>query len=439
MTCLNQRQQFIFFWLLINEDTFHQFDVCYSITISKTFYQLLISFLAQHKTSISTFYITNNSDALCHEFEAAIINSPSIKNLVLDCEGSNKIPEHLIRQISKACQLNGLLLFCNSHKIVTPGSLNQLLNEQSETMEVLAARTQPFEDMEIFFRATWSSINQESISFQRVEKFIIDMAMLQYFMNYGTSFPTVMNAGLQITDTQQFYGLAEKVRRVFPNMKHFKFFSEPVDIQSNEIEELGKIADLVDELYLEGVKLNISISIIQDFVNAKDININFKYDHNYLWSRSFDRIPLRKPDLVLPNLVNLQIVAPEGWITFSEYLTFFEHCPNLNVFNMLLRIISGYDKSSFIQILSEKRIGLAIEEFGLFLPDMVLLYDIELLETMIKHWPRLEIINGIHRVTAEKPFETTVLHDIANSLQMEAHNHTCTLDEIRQGCFKTYY
>ena len=358
-----------------------------------------------------------------HNYKDAIRNSPSIKTLVLRSNSPYKIPQHLLKQISKKCQLNSLDLFVNVEAVVTPESLNQLLRKQNNTLETIKMRTGPSKDIEKFLNITWSipsATNQEAISFKRLKFLSIDMTIMQNFINHGYSFLTVTDLDLWInypSKEQPYAGLAENLKRVFPKLKHLKLNEDwRNSIQATEIEELEKIADIIDEIFLHHVNLKLTLGLIQNFAKANNIYLDNGTNRNP------PEFPMRNPELLLANLVSLQIVASKGRITFSEYLAFFKFCPNLKVFNMLLRYIDGYENSLFIQKIREGRIGKSIQEFGLFLPNICLTKD--LLHVMIKHWPCLQIINDIQRVTANRPVDAASLQDLANSLQMKAYMNT---------------
>ena len=116
-------------------------------------------------------------------------------------------------------------------------------------------------------------------------------------------------------------------------------------ITKKDLDQLMKYADYIDEIVLHNVQFNISLALIQNFVKAKMIHMK--------GGKDLPELPLRNPEMVLPNLVKLKIFAWKGHIKFSEYLMFFKACPNLKVFNALFKHIDGYDESYFIQKISE--------------------------------------------------------------------------------------
>ena len=430
---MTQRNQFIFWWLLINEDTINQF--CPD-NFSETVHELFVSFLAQHKTGINYFYISNSVD-MHDDYEAAILNSHSVKTLIFDNCCSKK-SDHLLQLISKTCQLNNIA-FYGPFETGTGETYNQFLNEQGDTLQRISMIVLPKELLDDFASKTWvvqSSVNEQAIiTFKSLEHIIICMEIFQLFKNHGYSFPTVTTVHLRIVnqpDEEPFYKLDEDLSQIFPKLQHFEL--ETANIWSSQMEQLGKLAEMIDELFLQNVKFKVSVGIIQNFTKADTIYLDFAKHQLHM----LPKIPLMNPELVLLNLVKLYINAPQACITFPDYLAFFKLCPKLIVFHTLLHTISEYDKSYFIQKISEQRIGQNIEEFGLCLPDNVLSKD--LLQAMIKYWPCLQVINVMHKITEDNPFDAANINDLANSLHMEAFIDNVDLRQLSvEIYFRLYY
>ena len=415
---------------------------------------------------------------MCHIYEAAIANNPSIKYLHLDSDSVQRIPNHLIQQISRLCKLKVITINHYLQSLLAPEALNQLLCEQSGSMIEICLLTEPnkstndnyilntlsrknvsLKKLESFLLCTMYTLytiygipytitcfpsQREPICFKRFKKLtrlIIDTAILKFLMNHYDFIPTVTYLKLNIKhkfDEQLICKLSKNIKKLFPNLKSLELWNNENYINLNEIEALGKTSEIMNYVCLERIRLKPSPGLIQDFVNAKFIYIKCAMRNRY-WE-VFPKVQLRNPELVLSNVVNLQILAVAETIKFSEYLDFFRFCPNLKVFNMLVENINRFKKNVFIEEIHNGRIGQKIEEFGLFLPRTILVNDCDLLQSMIICWTNLRIINGIHSIRLSGPLNVSSLNEMAKSLGMETYTNTNSLKDVRMKiCFREHY